>query len=223
VSELAVVPERLDEAGAKKLHARIKTEIRTMEKGFDTFKGLLVQAKAGEIHRALGYPSWTAYVATEFKGVWRADTIDARLEIVALLAGEGFSVRAIAAVTGTKKSQAGRDLAAVPSGTVSDTVTTLNNKLMARRKNTITIKDEPPKNLDEPFTVAKQPAPSGTRVTTDNDPLPVTQREVSGALLSLNCAMGTIRALRSRAASQKQEDVVAELDEIVSKFCVVTA
>ena len=76
----------------------------TVTVGLQRLRTLVSQAKTGNAHIALGYPSWPAYlVATLNDGV--ADgiasasghlTLEERRELVAYLAGEGMSSRAIA-------------------------------------------------------------------------------------------------------------------------------
>ncbi len=95
---------------------------------------LIGQAKSGEAWRALGYASWTAYVAAEFSGALQALQAAERMPVVSVLADSGMSVRAIGEVVGVGKSTVSRDLAAsgVPDGTRSR-VTGRDGKSYSRR------------------------------------------------------------------------------------------
>ena len=73
---------------------------------------LLDEAKSGLLHEALGFESWTAYVADAVGGQLQLSG-EARQQMVQLMAGEGMSVRAIAAATGVSKSTVSNDLTQV--------------------------------------------------------------------------------------------------------------
>ena len=70
---------------------------------------LLDEAQAGRVHETLGFPSWTAYVADALGGQLQLSS-EARQAMVALMSGEGMSVRAIASATGVSKSTVARDI-----------------------------------------------------------------------------------------------------------------
>lgn len=80
---------------------------------------LLDEARVGNIHEALGFSSWTAYVADSLGGTLQLSG-DARQAMVALMAGEGMSVRAIAAATGVSKSTVDRDITQLSQGGTVD-------------------------------------------------------------------------------------------------------
>ncbi|MCX2934040.1 helix-turn-helix domain containing protein [Mycobacterium sp. CVI_P3] len=73
---------------------------------------LVEQAKAGQIHLALGYASWTAYVADACKIEIKIDR-DKRRELVGWLSDEGMSQRAIAATLGVSKNTVTTDLSQI--------------------------------------------------------------------------------------------------------------
>lgn len=75
---------------------------------------LVHEAKAADDHLALGYPSWTAYLADLFGAEPLQVARDVRQELVAELAAQGMSTRAIAPIVGVTKSQVSRDLAGFP-------------------------------------------------------------------------------------------------------------
>lgn len=102
----------LAEAGAKRLDMGIRLLADTVRGNVEKLAEKVTEAKQGQIHVALGFPSWTAYLADALGGQLEL-TSDARREVVALMAGEGMSLRAIACATGASKSTVGRDLAAI--------------------------------------------------------------------------------------------------------------
>jgi hypothetical protein len=143
----------LTKTDAKKLDQRIRRMADATCGNLLKLDELLAEAKAGEIHVALGYKSWTCYVADALGG--RPEmTASARKKIVTLLAGEGMSQRGIARATGASKTTVKRDLdnqvvhngpadAGEPAPT---TVTGLDNKQHPKRK--------PPKPEPEPVATA---------------------------------------------------------------------
>ena len=102
---------------AERLDKRIRLMAQTTRDNFEKVGRLLDDAKRGQLHEVLGFKSWTAYVADAVGGQIQLSG-DARAAMVQMLAGEGMSVRAIAAATGVSKSTVDRDLAQVShSGT----------------------------------------------------------------------------------------------------------
>ncbi|MCV7056286.1 helix-turn-helix domain-containing protein [Mycolicibacterium gilvum] len=103
----------LDRSGAEKLDGRIRRLAKQAGDQLLQVGRLLDEARAGRAHEALGFPSWTAYVADALGGTLQLSG-EARQAMVQMMAGEGMSVRAIAAATGVSKSTVDRDLAQVP-------------------------------------------------------------------------------------------------------------
>lgn len=95
---------------AAQVTSRIKLLLSSITETTDKLIGLIEQAEAGQAWQALGYASWTAYVAAEFReslaGLARAE----RIPIVEKLSSTGMSTRSIAAVTDVGKSTIDRDL-----------------------------------------------------------------------------------------------------------------
>lgn len=102
----------LDRAGAEKLTGRIQRLAKQAGDQLVQVGKLLDEAKARRAHEALGLPSWTVYVAETLGGQLQLSG-EARQAMVAMMAGEGMSVRAIATATGVSKSTVDRDLAQV--------------------------------------------------------------------------------------------------------------
>lgn len=59
----AEVVDLLDETAAKKLDMRIRSTAATVRDNFAKLQDYVHEAKAGEIHCALGFKSWTAYLS----------------------------------------------------------------------------------------------------------------------------------------------------------------
>lgn len=124
MSELQVVePEvlvPLSTQDAERLDKRIRLMAQTTRENFEKVGRLLDEAKQGRLHEALGFKSWTAYVADALGGQLQLSG-EARQAMVQVLAGEGMSVRAIATATGVSKSTVDRDLNQLSqTGTVQD-------------------------------------------------------------------------------------------------------
>jgi hypothetical protein len=60
-------------ANAERLDKRIRLLVQTINDNFSKLVDLVEESRRNEIHKALGYPSWTAYVADVF-------TLTARLD-----------------------------------------------------------------------------------------------------------------------------------------------
>jgi len=103
----------LTEAEAARLTAWIQIRLGEIADSVDTVLPAIEKAKNGNAHQALGYQSWTAYVADKFGGTLARLGKSGRLPVVELLAGQGMSTRAIASVVGVSKDTVHRDLAGV--------------------------------------------------------------------------------------------------------------
>lgn len=109
VVEPAEVLVPLDRPAAEKLDGRIRRLAKQAGDQLVQVGKLLDEARLGRIHEALGFSSWTAYVSDTLGGQLQLSG-EARVAMVALMAGEGMSLRAIAAATGVSKSTVDRDL-----------------------------------------------------------------------------------------------------------------
>lgn len=106
----------LDEVAAKALDGRIHSMWESLGDRVQILKGLLAEAERGQIHRALGFDTWTDYVVNRAEGRWRLVGPERR-EMAQLLSGHGVTTRDIAKITGSSKSTIARDITPVPSGT----------------------------------------------------------------------------------------------------------
>ena len=165
-ADTEVLGPPLDGDAARKLDGRIRRMATATGEHFANLGDLIDEAKHGQVHIALGFPSWSAYLADALAGLLEL-TGDARREAVALMAGEGMSLRAIGQATGVSKDTVARDLAVagdqvshdetpdeverdVPRPSIpSATVTGKDGKTYTRRKPTTSQKPKP-----DPFPVA---------------------------------------------------------------------
>jgi hypothetical protein len=134
----AEIVEPLDRESAERLDRRIRLLVGTIHDQMAKLDELVAKAKRGNVHAALGFPSWTAYLTDVF-------TVDVRLErqqrreLVAYLSGEGMSQRAIADVVGASKGtvyddlKAGAQNRAPEPGPEASTVTGLDGKKYKRK------------------------------------------------------------------------------------------
>jgi hypothetical protein len=96
---------------AARLDKRIRLLVGTITDNWTKLVNLVEEAQRGEIHKALGFRSWTAYVADVFTVPARLDRPQ-RQQLVAYLSGEGMSQRAIADVVAVDQKTVSNDLRA---------------------------------------------------------------------------------------------------------------
>ncbi|MCV7057272.1 hypothetical protein [Mycolicibacterium gilvum] len=99
----------LPTADAERLDRRIRLLTNSIGDSLSKLYDLIEQAKAGQIHLALGYASWTAYVADACRINVKIGR-EQRRKIVGWLSGEGMSQRAIADVVGSSVATVNADL-----------------------------------------------------------------------------------------------------------------
>lgn len=109
--ETVAMPMLADEA--RRLTERIRHTAISVREGVERLQALVAEAQAGQAHVALGYPSWTAYLADVMGDEPMRLARDERREVVAWLAGEGMSTRAIAPIVGQSHMTVARDLSGV--------------------------------------------------------------------------------------------------------------
>lgn len=107
--EVVDTPEPLSEGRAKVLDKRIRQASSRVADNTAALLALLDEAAAGQIHVALGFPSWTAWVKDAVQ-VSPANEVE-RKSLVSLMSGKGMSQRAIASVVGANQATVSRDLA----------------------------------------------------------------------------------------------------------------
>jgi hypothetical protein len=77
--------EMFNESTARELDGAIRAVARQVHLAREALVALVEAAKAQHIHEALGFPSWTAYIADALDGQWRVER-DKRGEVVKFLA-----------------------------------------------------------------------------------------------------------------------------------------
>lgn len=100
----------MDADAARRLTERIRLTAQTFAESRDRLMELVGEAKAGNAHLALGYDSWTAYLADVLGEEPLRLARDDRRELVGALSAEGMSTRAIAPIVGVNHSTVVRDL-----------------------------------------------------------------------------------------------------------------
>lgn len=130
---------------AKRLDQRIRLVAGSIGDSLAKLHALVEEAKRGEVHKALGFPSWTAYLADALTIRVQIDR-EQRRELVGYLNGEGMSQRAIATVVGASVGTVNSDLDQVfssehvePAGDPDDSgepeeTTGIDNKVYPRRR-----------------------------------------------------------------------------------------
>ncbi len=121
------VTKPLTKREATALTKQIQSTVDVTLQSVSEIKELLAQAKTGQAHITLGYPSWTGYVADTLGGKLEVSEAT-RKNIVKVLAGEGMSTRAIGAATGVSKDTVQRQLSQDETVDRSGNVTSLDGK-----------------------------------------------------------------------------------------------
>lgn len=125
----------LSEDDARALTERIRLTATVVRERFERLAQLVQQARTGGAHEALGYASWTAYLADVLGGQMRLAG-DERREMVRLLTSEGMSTRAIAPIVGASPKTVARDVLEVAPPVSDDTpapVTGVDGKTYTRK------------------------------------------------------------------------------------------
>lgn len=118
---------------AEQLDKQVQSAAEQVTGSLDVLFALLDKARTGQVHVALGYSGWTAYLADRLKLVSAVLGSDERRTLAAELFQAGMSVRAIAEAIGTSKSTVSRQLSQTGTGKFGDKVISLNGKMQKRR------------------------------------------------------------------------------------------
>lgn len=100
----------MPEYEARRLTERIRITAHTYAEARDKLIGYVEEAREGSAHLALGYSSWTAYLAEVLGEEPMRLARDERREVVKLLSDEGMSTRAIAPIVGAARNTVMSDL-----------------------------------------------------------------------------------------------------------------
>jgi transposase-like protein len=101
----------LEVESARRLTERIRLIAQNVADNVEKLRELVQQAKESDAHVALGYSSWTAYLTDVFGDEPLRLARDVRQELVAELAAQGMSTRAIAPIVGVSREQVRIDVA----------------------------------------------------------------------------------------------------------------
>lgn len=95
---------------ARKITERLRLQATNYQEAREKVLATLAEARDGGAAELLGYVSWTAYMAEVFGDAPLRLERDARQELVAELAAEGMSTRAIAPIVGVDQKTVSNDL-----------------------------------------------------------------------------------------------------------------
>jgi hypothetical protein len=103
----------LEVESARRLTERIRLIAQNVADNVTKLRELVQQAKESDAHVALGYSSWTSYLTDVFGEEPLRLARDVRRELVAELAAQGMSTRAIAPIVGVSHETVAQDIAPV--------------------------------------------------------------------------------------------------------------
>lgn len=102
--------QTMTEAEASKLTERIRLTAHNYAESRQKLQELVSEAKDGNAHVALGYASWTAYLADVLGEEPMRLARGERQEMVQMLSAEGMSTRAIAPIVGADRKTVIKDV-----------------------------------------------------------------------------------------------------------------
>jgi len=164
MSTVIEVVSPLDVAAATRLDKRIRLMASTVRENLAKIAELVDEAKAGQVHVALGFASWTAYLSDALGGQLELGTEDRRA-VVELLAGGGMSNRAIAAAVGVTEGTVRNDK--VRSDYAPEPVTGLDGKTYAKKPK----KKPVPQPAPQPAAVVENTSEQSEEEEWDDDDL----------------------------------------------------
>ena len=185
----------MSEAEAKRITSQIKAQAKTAKGHLAKLFALVDQAKAGQAWLRTGHKGWTAYLA-DVLGTDPLDLgTDDRRAVIAYLAGQGMSSRAIGQATGTPHRTAARIAAkATRANGGPAMVTSLDGR------------ERPAQATTQP----KRPALC--------DELPTMTRRV-GNIVGVSVAKVTTDDRYKGAAKRKADETLrAELDKVIAEL-----
>lgn len=121
----------MTEQDAQRLTERIRLTAHNYAEARTKLQELVAEAKSGNAHLALGYASWTAYLADVLGEEPMRLARGERQEMVQMLSAEGMSTRAIAPIVGADHVTVSRDLGRVANAT-PESVKGLDGKTYTR-------------------------------------------------------------------------------------------
>jgi hypothetical protein len=112
-----IAVQTMSERDATQLTEKIRITAHNYADARQKLQGYVAEAKAGNAHLALGYASWTAYLAEVLGEEPMRLARGERQEMVQMLSAEGMSTRAIAPIVGADHVTVSRDLGRVANAT----------------------------------------------------------------------------------------------------------
>jgi hypothetical protein len=140
--------EPLSEGKARVLDKRIRQASTRVVDNYAALLALLEEADKGQIHVALGYASWTAWLSEAVQVT--PPNAEERKKLVSLMSGKGVPQRAIAKVVGHNQSTISRDIDEIEGDADASTVTGADDKTYPKKK---------PKKKQEPLDVEEVEPP----------------------------------------------------------------
>ena len=107
-AEVVEGPAPLPKAKAEALDKKLVAASTAVGNSLGKLADLVAEARIGQIHVALGFPSWTAYFADRVTAPLMA--VGERKTVALMLHNEGMGNRGIGAVLGISHTQAGNDV-----------------------------------------------------------------------------------------------------------------
>jgi hypothetical protein len=185
-----------EQASPEALDLRLRSQARDIAQSMVEFKELIVTAREGRIHEALGFKSWEEYIADVIQTEMGVLPTEDRLQIVAVLRGDQKSEREIAAIIGVSQKTVNRDLKELShddSVDLPDTVVGLDGK--ERPAHPPTPPPPPPKPQPPP------PAPKPEPIT-EPEPstihIPATIEDAAARLEEINAENEALHAAMDR-------------------------
>lgn len=111
----------MDVTAARRLTERIRLIAQNVSDNIAKLRELVEEARTSEAHIALGYVSWPAYLSEVFGDEPLRLERDVRQELVAELAAQGMSTRAIAPIVGVSQRTVADDVSSSAQVTVNAT------------------------------------------------------------------------------------------------------
>jgi hypothetical protein len=106
-----IITEDDSPENARAIDKQLRQQARAVDRSWAGLEAMIADAKTREIHTHLGFKSWPDYIAdvarTEMPNIARS--VEQRRQVVAVLAGEGMSNRAIADAVGVNEITVRRD------------------------------------------------------------------------------------------------------------------
>lgn len=142
----AVATRSITEQDARRLTERIRIAAINYSDAKEKLMTLVQQAKEDAVHLALGYASWTAYLADVMGEEPLRLARGERQEVVQMLSAEGMSRPAIAEIVGTSEKTIQRDFREVGTN-VPTSITGLDGKTYTRPESRQEAPDTPSREV----------------------------------------------------------------------------